>query len=514
MTTSPGSISRERQRDGSYRFRPRLFVEGTRVPLGLYDTREEAEEVLAAALEQRGARSSGTTLRAWGGAWIEDREQSGLVRGARKEASCWRAHVADTTLAAMPIKRIRRQHVVAWIRDLERAENRRSVQTIRHARRLVIGAFEAAIDAGHLVHNPARGARIRPEKRTEDTWTWLTVEEIARLLALPVDERHPRKNNGARLAGHITSKQRSALVVAIYAGLRAGEMWGLRWRDVILEDDRPRLVVRHSRDEATKSGKVREVPLLAPALEALRRWRELAPGVGSALVWPGQGGACHVDGYNAGWPRMMQLAKVARYVRWHDLRHTCASHLVQGTWGRVWTLEEVRDVLGHSSIRQTERYAHLCPGGIHAAARATSGELPETVSGDQRPRRSVGQTLAERTDDIEYTAAEARARLVEDGVDVDGFLARLNDRVKQERERERLRPLLAARERVQARRGSTRSFAERYASWDGPQLEAEVRRRDAAGLHHATGHHNFEKLTVEDMRTLLADQDELDADDE
>ncbi len=136
------------------------------------------------------------------------------------------------------------------------------------------------------------------------------------------------------------------------------------------------------------------------------------------------------------------------------------------------------------------------------------------MSGDQRPKRSIGQTLAERTDDIEYTADEARARLVEDGIDGDGFLARLNDRVKEERERDRLRPLLAARERVQARRGSTRSFAERYAGWDGPRLEAEVRRRDAAGLHHATGHHNFEKLTVEDMRTLLADQDELDADDE
>lgn len=178
------------------------------------------------------------------------------------------------------------------------------------------------------------------------------------------------------MGGTITSAQRSAIVVAVYTGLRAGELWGLQWRDVHLDGDRPRVVVRHSREQATKSGRIREVPLLAPARAALERWRELAPGVGAALVWPALDGACHRDGYDAGWARVLEIAKISRRVRWHDLRHTCASHLVQGTWGRAWSLAEVRDVLGHSTIRQTERYAHLCPGGLHDAARATSGELP------------------------------------------------------------------------------------------------------------------------------------------
>lgn len=63
---APGSISRERQRDGSIRYRPRIRIEGQRQSLGLYDTEAEAEDVLAAALERRGATESGTTLRAWG----------------------------------------------------------------------------------------------------------------------------------------------------------------------------------------------------------------------------------------------------------------------------------------------------------------------------------------------------------------------------------------------------------------------------------------------------------------
>lgn len=59
-------------------------------------------------------------------------------------------------------------------------------------------------------------------------------------------------------------------------------------------------------------------------------------------------------------------------VRFHDLRHTFCSHLAQGTWGRVWSMREICDVAGHSSLSVTMRYAHLSPGGVHAAATASA----------------------------------------------------------------------------------------------------------------------------------------------
>ncbi len=62
-----------------------------------------------------------------------------------------------------------------------------------------------------------------------------------------------------------------------------------------------------------------------------------------------------------------------RAVHWHVLRHTCASSLIGGFWGRAWRLEEVREVLGHKDIRVTQRYAHLAPGVLADAGRATSG---------------------------------------------------------------------------------------------------------------------------------------------
>jgi len=57
----------------------------------------------------------------------------------------------------------------------------------------------------------------------------------------------------------------------------------------------------------------------------------------------------------------------------HDLRHTCAAWLVTGGA----PLAEIRDLLGHSKIMMTERYAHLAPENL----RTTVGRLDMSRSG-------------------------------------------------------------------------------------------------------------------------------------
>lgn len=88
-----------------------------------------------------------------------------------------------------------------------------------------------------------------------------------------------------------------------------------------------------------------------------------------ALVWPARDGGYHADGYDAGWDKLRKVAGVTRRIRFHDLRHTYASHLLQGSWvptlvARPLRLEELRDLLGHADIAVTQRYAHLCSDGV------------------------------------------------------------------------------------------------------------------------------------------------------
>ena len=76
---------------------------------------------------------------------------------------------------------------------------------------------------------------------------------------------------------------------------------------------------------------------------------------------------------------------ITRKVRFHDLRHTCASHLVMGTWGRRWSIEEVSKFLGHSDIQVTQRYAHLAASQTAAYMPLLSAAAPSSPNPSTAP---------------------------------------------------------------------------------------------------------------------------------
>lgn len=362
----PGSIEPYR---GKFRARaPRAY---NRITIGVADTEAEAQQLIEAFIRRN--KPTGLTLRVWGERWFRDRETADVD----VERSRWRSHVEPSALAAMSLRRIDRHHVVRFVEwltkrnsfsavSMGRGEARRTVlrdtgerlsqRSVEAILAVVRNALSRAADLGYIKQNPALGVRVPERRRVDQPWTWFTLDEI-----------------GALTAARLRPVQRAIFTTAIYTGLRPGELFGLRWRDVHLEGDRPHVHVCRSYDGPTKTGRTRDVPLLPQALAALRAWKKRTPGIGDALVFAARGRGCHAKGYDAGWARVVRRAGITRRCRFYDCRHTFASHLVMGSWGRRWRIEEIQLVLGHSSRETTMRYAHLDPEGVHAWAAATPG---------------------------------------------------------------------------------------------------------------------------------------------
>ena len=112
----------------------------------------------------------------------------------------------------------------------------------------------------------------------------------------------------------------------------------------------------------TKSAKRRSIPTNRVAREAIRRMRYRAESCpGSPWVFCNEKGE-RIQDVKTSFRTACRKAGIKDF-RIHDLRHTCAAWLVSSGV----PMSEVRDLLGHSSITVTERYAHLAPENIRAA---------------------------------------------------------------------------------------------------------------------------------------------------
>lgn len=192
---------------------------------------------------------------------------------------------------------------------------------------------------GVPVVNPVRYQWLRPEP---PRLRYLTRLEAATLIAC---------------AETLRSDLADFIRLALHTGCRKNELLTLKRSDVSME--RRYILLR---PEQTKSNRRRAIPLNKTALQALERllqdnetqWvfaRRKNGTIGErvkALDWL--------------FRKAVKLAGIEDF-RIHDLRHTFASWLVsEGV-----ELVKVRDLLGHTSIKMTERYAHLMPDVLHDA---------------------------------------------------------------------------------------------------------------------------------------------------
>lgn len=150
--------------------------------------------------------------------------------------------------------------------------------------------------------------------------------------------------------------QRAVLVVrfALYTGKRRGEILSLRWEDVDIDN---RLMTFHGFN--TKSGKGQTLPISQKAYEAFMAAKNLKI---CDHVFSSKNGPYSPNGFNSIWKRIKSKAGLS--IRFHDLRHTYASYLASSGKVDIYTLKEL---LGHSTIEMTQRYAHLVNGALRKA---------------------------------------------------------------------------------------------------------------------------------------------------
>ncbi len=163
------------------------------------------------------------------------------------------------------------------------------------------------------------------------------------------------------------------VLLSMNTGMRRGETFHLVWGSVNLS-----LKTLTVEGETTKTGKERHLPLNEESYSLLSAWQRQTGGTGKTLVFPGRNGA-PLDNVRSSWGSLLKRAKIVDF-RWHDLRHHFASRLVMAGVD----LNTVRELLGHSDIKMTLRYAHLAPEyKANAVAKLTPQIRPE-ANNDQK----------------------------------------------------------------------------------------------------------------------------------
>ncbi len=157
--------------------------------------------------------------------------------------------------------------------------------------------------------------------------------------------RYLNKEESERLVNTCAKHLKPIVITALNTGMRKGEILNLKWENVDLNQGIIYLL-------DTKNGEKREIPINRKLKEVLNG---IKPNPKGPYVF------CKKNGQNYGEVKLafanaMAACKIENF-RFHDLRHTFASHLVMAGID----LNTVRELLGHKSLTMTLRYAHLSP---------------------------------------------------------------------------------------------------------------------------------------------------------
>ena len=278
-------------------------------------------------------------------------KKASCKEGHAKTLKTWASQIEAHFGAAKPIKSITERAVNVWRAELKQICD--CASTVNKKAGLLRAAIDRAIKDGKLSKNPLENLERLSDAR-RDVWRWLRDKEINALLGVLKDgvETEVKRRNGRNYTiqtGRNPELWRLTMFL-LNTGARCGEALAVRWQDV---DFGRGVVSLLTTKHAAKGRKAK--PRHIPMNTALRELLEgMTLGEGTLFHYP--------NNRNRDFERACELAEIG-HCRIHDLRHTFASHLVIAGV----PLNTVRELLGHTTLTMTLRYAHLAP---EAAAKA------------------------------------------------------------------------------------------------------------------------------------------------
>ncbi|MBS3798774.1 site-specific integrase [Pseudoalteromonas sp. BDTF-M6] len=186
-------------------------------------------------------------------------------------------------------------------------------------------------------------------------WGLIESHDLQKVKALTVDNskvRYLSKDEELRLRAALDDLGidylKTLVLLARNTGMRKGELLSLKWEDINLTNK-----VLTVDFQNAKSGSSRHIPLNTEAFNTLIKWKDLSGDNGYVFKGENQ---LQIKDFRYDWARLLDAAAITNF-RFHDLRHHFASMLVMASVD----LNTVRELLGHSDLNMTLRYAHLAP---------------------------------------------------------------------------------------------------------------------------------------------------------
>lgn len=312
------------KRGGGYVSKFQLDGQQRWTPGGPWQTKRQAHEAEQRYRDRLQARTTDETCASFAERWLEDwpRPEASTRRLYAPAAARFADHFGPT-----PLSEIERLSARTWALGVPRSVSR------------VIGTmYEDARNIGLVESNPFSNLRL-PASEKRATITAPTMDEYGALL------------EATTVLGGYGAEMRAMILFAGWSGIRQGELFALQWQDISADEvtvDRSRKV--DGTIGKPKNGRSRTIPLLPPA-----RVLDEVPRRPDPFVFHSPRGKPLIKGTH-GWSWQKVKAGARVETRWHDLRHFCATQLLELGLSHF----DVSIQLGHTDggALVMERYGH------------------------------------------------------------------------------------------------------------------------------------------------------------